>query len=244
MLTIYTFLISSLMGLYRNDPGAEKVIRQMYDRYHGKWFSSFTFLQTTESYKNDTLSKKTTWYEAISFPDKFRIDFGNPSEGNAVIFRNDSVYSFEKGQLKNKGVENNDLTFLLGGMYFYPFDRVLKQLTTLHYDLSKFHKDRWNNKDVYVIGANNNEEKLNQLWIDQEKLVLVRMIKYDDNRKEEGLFENQIQAAGGWSETVAVFYIDDKLIQKEFYYDCKTNPVIDPRVFEPSDFGKVHWNKP
>ena len=243
MLTIYSFLISAI-AFFRNDPSAEQIVRQMYDRYQGKWFKTFTFLQTTESYKNDTLNKKTTWYEAISFPDKFRIDFGNPSEGNAVIFRNDSVYNFAKGQLKNKGVDNNDLTFLLGGMYFYSFDEVLKQLGALHYDLSKFHKDHWKNKDVYVIGANNNEEKSNQLWIDLEKLVLVRMIKYDDNRKEEGLFENQIQAAGGWSETVAVFYINDKLIQKEYYYECKANPALDPGIFDPSQFGKIHWYKP
>ena len=241
---IYTFLLSSILGWFSHDPGAEKVIHQMYDRYHGKWFTTFTFLQTTESYQNDTLSKKTTWYEAISYPDKFRIDFGNPVEGNAVIFRNDSMYRFSKGQLSKKSVDNNDLTFLLGGMYFYSYDEVLKQIATLHYDLTKFHKDRWKNKEVYVIGSDNHDEKLNQLWIDQEKLVLVRMIKYDDNRKEEGLFENQIQAGGGWSETVAVFYIDDKLIQKEYYFDCKANPVIDPGVFDPSQFGKVHWYKP
>jgi hypothetical protein len=236
-------LIIGILPRFTVELNSEQILRQMYDRYHGKWYSNYTFLQTTESYKKDSLTSKTTWYEAVSFPDKFRIDFGHPSEGNAVIFRNDSVYSFQKGSLQHAALDKNDLTFLLGGLYFYSFDEVLKQVSVLHYDLSKFHEDMWKGKPVYVIGAGAGEEKVNQLWIDKEKLLLVRMIKYDDHRKEEGLFEKHIQLGGGWSETLAIFYVDDQLLQKEYYYDCKANITLDPGVFEPASFGKIHWYK-
>lgn len=217
---------------------SEQVLKQMYDRYTNKWYRTLTFTQTTESYKNDSLVKTAIWKEAIMFPDKFRIDFGDLKNGDAVIFRNDSAYNFKKGKLSNARIDKDDLTFLLGGLYFYPFNEVLIKMKSLHYDLDKFHADTWKGRAVYVIGANTNEEKFNQVWIDKEKLILVRFIKFDDNTKEEGVFENHISLGGGWSETLCSFYINDKLIQKEYYHDCRANDPIDPKLFEPSAFGK------
>ena len=243
MLHLYALAFLSLFRTAGDESRAEQLIHQMYDRYHGKWYTSFTFVQKTERYRNDSLVQKSTWYEAISYPDKFRIDFGDPKEGNAVIFRNDSVYNFRSGQLKNKSLDKNDLTFLLGGLYFYTLEEVFAQLKSFHYDLNKFHEDRWDGRDVYVIGALSPQEKTNQLWIDKENLILVRMIKYDDSSKEEGVFGNHIKAGGGWSETTAVFYVNDKLIQKEFYSDCQANPSLDPALFDPDAFGKWHWHK-
>lgn len=233
---MFTFILSIAIHNIRPDPG--QVLKLMYDRYNGKWFHTLTFTQTTETYRNDSLIKTATWYEYIMFPNKFRIDFGDPSEGNAVIFRNDSAYRFQKGKLKTSRADSDDLTFLLGGLYFYPFEQVLSKLKSLHYDLNKFHEDKWNGKAVYVIGADTKDEKLNQLWIDKEKLVLLRFIKFDDNQKEEGIFEKHIPLNGGWSETMCTFYMNDHLIQKEYYRDCKADGVIDLKIFEPAAFGK------
>ena len=239
---LYFILLLLLQHHPNAETRAEEVIRQMYDRYHGKWYSSFTFVQKTERYRNDSLVQTSTWYEALIYPDKFRIDFGDLKDGNAVIFRNDSVYNFRNGELKNKGLDKNDLTFLLGGLYFYPLDKVFAELKSLHYDLGKFREDSWNGREVFVIGASASGEKTNQLWIDKERLILLRMIKYDDNKKEEGIFGDHIQTGGGWSETSAIFYIDDKLIQKEFYRDCKANSPLDPTLFDPALFGKWNWH--
>jgi hypothetical protein len=241
MLKIIIPAILAMVLFHHDDMNSEKVLKQMYERYAGKWYHTFTFVQTTERFKNDSLTQTSTWYEALRFPDRFRIDFGDIKTGDAVIFANDSAYSFRKGVLKSTTFDNNDLVFLLGGLYFYSFDRVINHVKSLHYDLHKYHSDTWNNKPVYVIGANSNDEKVNQLWIDKEKLVLVRFIKYENNSKQEGILNDQQQFGGGWSETKVVFYINDKLIQKEYYRDCKANVDIDPKVFDPTQFGKMHW---
>src|SRR5579862_2256407 len=234
-------VIAALTFVQQDDMNSEKVLHQMYDRYSGKWYRTFTFVQKTENFRNDSLVKTSTWYEAVMFPDKFRIDFGDLKNGDAVIFAHDSAFNFHAGVLKSRNADHNDLTFLLGGLYFYPFVKSIEQVKALHYDLSKFHTDRWNNKPVYVIGANTNDEKVNQLWVDKEKLVLVRFIKYDENRKEEGILADQQKFAGGWSETKATFYINGKLVQKEYYRQCTANGNIDAALFEPAEFGKVHW---
>ena len=75
MIKLVIPFVAAFTLLQHDDMNSEKVLKQMYDRYSGKWYHTFTFVQTTESYKNDSLSKTSTWYEAVMFPDKFRIDF-------------------------------------------------------------------------------------------------------------------------------------------------------------------------
>ena len=133
--------------------------------------------------------------------------------------------------------DENELIFFLGGMYSMPFDKILSHFADLHYDLSKFHASTWKGKSVYVLGAANDGDKVNQLWIDQEKLVAVRFIKYDNNTKEEGFFEQQIPLKSAWSETKCSFYINDKLLQVETYHDVVADPPVDMRIFEPSVIG-------
>src|ERR1700689_4503039 len=106
-----------LSFLRDDDMNSEKVLKQMYDRYTGKWYHTFTFVQTTESYKNDSLVKTATWYEALLFPDKFRIDFGDLKNGDAMIFASDSAYRFRNGVLVSAAPDPDDLTFLLGGLF-------------------------------------------------------------------------------------------------------------------------------
>ena len=235
---IFAKLLLSGIFFYSLPGTSTEVLKAMYMRYSGKWYSSFTFNQTTENYRNDSLIRTSIWYEAIQYPDKFRIDFGDPKNGNAVIFTKDSSYNFRNGKLGKVTINSDDLTFLLGGMYFYPIDSVISKITRLGYNLDHFHKDTWKGRDVYVLGANDNHEKLSQLWIDKEKMVVVRFIKYENGRKEEGILDNQKRFGNGWSETVCAFYIDDKLFQKEIYHDCKAGVKMDPHFFDPAYFGK------
>ncbi|HVS93525.1 MAG TPA: hypothetical protein VHE59_15905 [Mucilaginibacter sp.] len=214
------------------------LLQKMYARYRGKWHSNLSFSQTTERYKNDSLVKSQTWYEHILYPDKLRIDFDSLKSGSGVLFRGDSTYVISKHKLVRSVKGENELIFFLGGMYFVPFEQVLTHFKELHYDLSKFHEDTWKGKAVYVIGADKADEKVNQLWIDKEKLVAVRFIKYDDNTKEEGTMENQIPLKGGWSETYCKFYINEKLLQVEKYHDLVAGGPIDKSMFEPSLIGK------
>ena len=157
LLTAASFFIYYFFAPLQN---STKVLKKMYERYHNKWQSTFTFIQTAENYRNDSLVKTSTWYEAIKYPDNFRIDFDDTKSGNAVIFKKDSAYNFRKGKLYKITSNDNDLTFLLGGMYFYPFDTVLVKLSRFEFDINKFHEDKWQERAAYVIGADTKMKKL------------------------------------------------------------------------------------
>lgn len=214
------------------------LLQKMYARYHGHWHQSLHFNQTTEQYRNDSLIKSQTWYERIAYPDLLRIDIDSPTSGNGIIFRHDSTYVFRNNKII-RGVKNeNELIFFLGGLYFVPFDQVLSHFKALNYDLTKFHTSTWKGKPVYVIGAENDGEKVNQLWIDKEKLISVRFIKYDNNTKEEGLFEDQIALKNAWSETKCSFYVNDHILQVETYHEVVPGGPIDKNIFEPGMIEK------
>jgi hypothetical protein len=210
----------------------------MYARYHGKWHSSLYFNQTTERYKNDSLIKTDTWYERIAYPDMLRIDIGSPQSENGIVFRKDSTYVFTHHKITRSLKNENELIFFLGGLYFVPFDDVLVHFKALRYDLSKFHSSTWKGKPVYIIGADKDDEKVNQLWIDQDKLVPVRFLKYEGNDKEEGLFEDHIALNNAWSETKCLFYVNDHLLQVESYHNVVPGGPIDKSIFDPASIEK------
>ena len=52
-----------------------------------------------------------------------------------------------------------------------------------------------------MIGANGNAEKLNQFWIDKDTLLVLLLIKYDNNIKGDVMFEDHVLLQGGWVDT-------------------------------------------
>jgi hypothetical protein len=225
------------MPVHKN-ANSEEVLLGMYKRYHNVWHKSLKFNQATERFRNDSLIKTETWYETIVYPDLLRIDFGSAKSSNGVIFRHDSTYRFSNNKIVRSSKDENELIFFLGGMYSFPFDKVLSHFAELHYDLSKFHASTWKGKSVYVLGADKDGDKVNQLWIDQEKQVAVRFIKYDNNTKAEGFFEQQIPLNKAWSETKCGFYINDKILQVETYHDVVAGEPVDLSIFDPGAVGR------
>ncbi|QHT70522.1 outer membrane lipoprotein-sorting protein [Rhodocytophaga rosea] len=223
---------------------AETLVEAMQKRYSGKWAKTITFVQYNTHYTNDTISGTSIWYEAIAYPDKFRIDFGMPSEGNAVIFANDSVYNFKTGQLKASHRQPNNLMLLAGGIYFLPKTEALQRLKDAGYDIKTFHENTWQGKPAFVVGATKGDLQKPQFWIDKDNLFLVRTLTpTPDHHLQEAQFSKHIKSAGGWIETEVLFLKDGKKEQLEEYKELKSNPSLPDGLFDPAYFGKVHWMK-
>ncbi len=203
---------------------AETFLHHLYKRHHGRFRTNLFFTQKTEKYRNDSLVSTETWYETMVYPRHFRIDFGNREDGSCVIFRNDSVYNFHNRQLTHSSVDTNDLLFLLGGMYFEDsFANVLSRFAAMHFDVRKYHYTTWQGYSTIVIGAAHDSEQVNQLWFDKAHGTLVRFIKYDKGTKREGIFSGHTGRKNGWCETMVIFYVNNKLRQKESYTNIYEN---------------------
>ena len=126
-------------------------------------------------------------------------------------------------------------------MYFYPLDQTLHILSdSLHYDLDRMHEDNWEGRPVYVIGADKGDTITNQLWVDQEKLFLVRMIRSGIGQQMDARFDAYKPFGMGFSETKCTFYLNGKLAQVETYHDCRADVYLDDRIFDPSKLVHSH----
>ena len=74
----------------------EELIRDMHQKYAGKWYQTLTFKQTTTQQDG----KVETWYEAARIPGYLRIDVMPLDSSKAIIFRNDSLYVFDHAAIQ------------------------------------------------------------------------------------------------------------------------------------------------
>ena len=222
---------------------AQDIIQQMYSAHAKNFRKSLSFLQQTNTYRNDSLIKTATWYEVLVYPDKLRIDIEDPSKGNSIFFVNDSIYRSQNGQTKNMGYQPHDLLFVLGGMYSFPLDKVYPKLKAMGYNTDKSFETTWKGKKVVVIGTDKDETESNQFWIDKEKLVTVRILNNKDGQKTETVCGDYVPLGNNLCETYIEFYLNGKLRQTEKYTDLKENVPVDMQYLDPYKIGQVTFWK-
>jgi hypothetical protein len=220
----------------------EDLIRQMRDRYAGKWYRTLTFVQKT------TLpdGKVETWYEALELPGKLRIDIAPLAGKKTILFRSDSVYEFEGGKLKDSKPLVHPLMVLGFDVYGAPVEETVRKLKGLNYDLSKLHRTTWQGRSTYVVGAQAGDTLSPQFWIDAERLYFVRSL--EPSKKNPSLindtqFEKYIPLAGGWLEMEVLFLSNGEQRVKEEYSNPKANVELEPTIFDPSAWRAPGWIK-
>jgi hypothetical protein len=220
----------------------EELLAQMRERYAGKWYRTHTFTQKT------TLpdGKVETWYEALELPGKLRIDIAPLDSMNTILFRNDSVYQFQRGQLKDSKPLIHPLMVLGFDVYDAPVAETVRKLRNLKFDLSKLHQTTWQGRPTYVVGAAPGDTLSPQFWIDVERLYFVRSLepsKKDPSVLNDTRFEKYIPLAGGWLEMEVLFLSNGQQKVKEEYSTPKANVRLDPAIFDPRAWRAPGWVK-
>jgi hypothetical protein len=107
-------------------------------------------------------------------------------------------------------------------------------------------EDSWEGQPVYVVGADKGDLKSKQFWVEEDRLLFVRLIEpagSDPKKMEETRFEDYRQLAPGWIAARVELRIDDKKVFAEEYSDIQVNAKLDPAVFDPKQFNSQHWEK-
>ena len=232
------------------DPGintTQRLVEAMRDRYDGKWYNTLTFVQASTFYRQDgSVLRSETWPESAMMPGRLRIDIGNPSIGNAVIYANDTVYQFQQRRLISRQPGNNPLQILGFDVYHLPPSRTLEILSSLGYDLSTMHRATHEGRDYYVVGARQGDLKRKQFWVDADRLLLWRVIEpwlaTDTVNVREIRFQDYKEHGGGWVAEEVDFLRNGKRYFFEKYRDVRTDVEIDPALFDPRQFTTAkHW---
>jgi len=230
-------------------PPGVALLDRMRSKYVGKWFKTVTFSQQTIQKRPTGVVDTSTWYEALKSPDRLRIDFGDPKNGNGVIYTADSLYVIRSDTIARTVASGNPFLPFVAGVYAQPLDTTLKQIGVYKFDLTKSYKTTYQGHPAYVVGSTSERDTLSpQFWVDGEKLVVVRMlvalnpnaptdvadIRLDDYRK----------VGGGWLAVHVAIMRGGEVIQREDYADWRGDVELPDDFFVAQMWGKVpHWHR-
>ena len=218
----------------------EALVRAMHARYENSWYETTTFTQKSTTYNPDGTTKVATWYEAASLPGKLRIDFGEPSEGNAAILVNNTAYFFQKGQQASTRPYMNMLLVLGFDVYRQSPEATLAELKQEGIDVTKFHEEEWQGEPAYVVGAEKGDLKSKQFWVEKKRLLFVRIIEPDQEDPkvtEDTRFTDYRPAGKAFIAARVEVYHEGKLVFTEEYTEIKTGMKLDPATFDPVKFS-------
>ncbi len=220
-------------------PSGSEIVARMRQAYDGKWYRTVTFVQATTRPNGDV----ETWYEAATVPGLLRIDIAPLDSGRALIFRSDSLYQIDHDTVAKVMPFIHPLMTLGFDVYIDPAERTISRLQGLGFDLSKVHEDTWQDRKVWVIGSESAADTTSkQFWVDQERLLFVRMLESAPNGKLVDTRFNGYQAlAGGWIETEVLFLLDGQVRGKEEYSDINAGMTFEEGLFSPAPWKKAGW---
>jgi hypothetical protein len=229
-----TFTLIALCSTAAHAQSAgERAVRAIYDRWHGKTYTTMTFVQETQ-FPN---ARSEWWYESMRVPGNLRIDI-QPGDSTArlMLVRNDSIYQGRVGRPIGGRAFVHPLMVLFTDIAIVEPSVTVAKLVGLGYDLSKTRDDVFMGKAVTVIGAGAGDSTSTQFWIEKERLLVVRLI---DKERQPGAgvgdtrVLKHVPAGKGWVESDIAFYQGGKLVQRELYNDIVIDPPLDDRIFQP-----------
>jgi hypothetical protein len=234
-----------LFGTPTAPRSGEELVRQMHDRYAGKWYHNLTFVQTTTFPDRPA----ETWYEAGTIPGKLRIDIAPLDSMNTFMYLGDSAIVFQGGKRVSASQDRNLLMTLGFDVYGQPPETSIAQLQAQSVDLNKIREDTWKGAKVWVVGADKGDTTSNQFWIEQQRLLFVRLIEAHKSRKNPAgppnlldiTFENYRPLAKGWVAPRCVIKVNGKEVQREEYRDIRANVKLQPDLYDPETYHRATW---
>jgi len=215
----------------------EAVVAAMHAKYRDAWFVTTRFAQKTTTYDANNVPTVESWYERIQIPGKLRIDIGPAKDGNATIFTDGQMYSFKNG-VRGEGQPFVSLALVLAfDVYRQSPDATVAQLKQEGVDTARVHEDVWEGRPVYAIGADRGDLAAKQVWIDAERLVVVRMILPSlraPGEPSDVRFLDFRAVPRGWIAARIDVYRKNRLVMSEEYSEIETDTPLDAAWFDPS----------
>lgn len=226
---------------------ADQLLDAMHRRYAGKWYRNLTFVQTSTYYRPDgSTSRVETWREAGMMPGKLRIDLGELSSGNGVLYRNDSLYQVQAGKITDRRKARNPLLILGFDVYAQDPAITFTQLREEGFDMRVLRMDTLGGRRMYVVGAGPADSTTNQFWVDAEQLLFTRLIQTDQRGRTQDIrFEDYVQHGGGWVAEQVRFLMNGRMFFHEGYSQVRVNVPLDENLFIPERWSTAtHWARP
>lgn len=222
---------------------ARELVTEMHDRYAGNWYRTLRFEQSNTFFTQSGREEKSRWVQNLSVPGRLRIDFEPLSSKSGLLILNNRVTTFDNGRRLNTRRSIQPILTLTADVYAIPPAVTLRRLDSLKIDIDKIRTDRFDRKKVYVVGADEGDVESNQVWIDADRLLLVRLIQKETRGARTIVTDTRV---GDYKEVdgfpIAHEFVsmrDGKPYFRERYEKVRVNEPIPPAVFDPTRWASA-----
>ena len=237
--TIGALFLSASPGSSSQIANGEEIIKAMYEKYKGKWYKKLKIVQKVTYYRKGEEQGSQVWSELLDLPGKVRSNIGPAENGNAEIYVNGEFHRFQEGKRVGGQKAPHPVLCLGFDVYLQEPQKSVAILKEVPYDLGKIHETVWQGRPVYVVGADKDDFKSNQFWVDKEHLYFVRTIFSSPSGAVLDIEMNKIvRLGGGWIATQLIFKRNGELFIKEDYQENPILDEIDPEIFDVENFKK------
>jgi hypothetical protein len=217
------------------------VLRGMHDLYAGKYLKTMSFLQNNTAYTTTGQEQHSQWYEHIEVPGKLRIAFLPTSQRSGLVQVDDKVASFDNGIRIDFRPSINPLLVLTSDIYAAPLTQIMRELDSLQVDTDIIRSDEWDGHPVYVVGAKAGDSTSNQMWIDADRLLLLRFIQRSKAGERTIISDNRVEnykeIQGYQIPTEFLVIRNGKPVWREQYANVRIN-----EEFPAGTFDQARWN--
>lgn len=226
---------------------AEGLLEAMRSRYAGRWYRTATFVQRTVIVDpRDGSERRQTWYEAMALPGRLRIDRDSTLR-TGTLYANDSQYVVIGGAVRRAVPGHNPLLVLGFDVYGQPASRTAAILRSLGFPAGPVRADTWQGRPAWVVGGAPGDERSPQYWVDQERLVFVRLVQPDPTNPAQAFdarFDQYRPLGGGWMAVRVEAYTGGKRTLLEEYDDVRADVALDPALFDARRWTEArHWRR-
>lgn len=213
------------------------LIKAMHERYDGKYLKTMSFLQNNTAYTTTGQERKSQWYEHIEIPGRLRIAFLPASQKSGLVQVDDRVASFDNGIRVDFRPSVNPQLLLTADVYAAPVATITRGLDSLHVDQEIIRSDEWEGQPVYVVGAKAGDTTSNQMWVDRDRMRLVRFIQRERNMLSDIRVLSYKEIGGFDVPTEFLVLRNGRPVWREQYADVRVN-----EDFPPGTFDQARWN--
>ncbi len=171
----------------------------------------------------------------IGFPGRSRVAYQPASRKNAIVRDRERLAVFEAGK-RVSYVSRVDVAHLLAyDVFAQRVDSTILWLDIARVRLGFARRDRWDGRDVWVVGAEEGDTTSTQFWVDDDRWRVLRVIQRDPRRPSVVLdvryreFDTVMRVP--FPKRIEI-YRDGRHAETHFLSDVVANPKLPSRAFD------------
>lgn len=178
------------------------------------------------------------WRVLVAPPGRMRMDYMPLSQRTGYLYLGTTVHAFQNGRRSSTTTEVNPTLLVAFGLLAHPVERSAQLLDSLGVRGGAVRRDTLGGRQAWVIGAAAGDLASDQVWIDAESWVPLRVIDRATVGTRSTVTDLRFadhQSAGGLPlpRTINV-YRDGRLVMRQQLREVRVDPPVTEATFDPA----------